>query len=35
MEGHLEHGMGCCDFKGEADPIAYGQAGGELYKKEN
>ena len=21
-------GMGCMDFKGEADPIAYGQAGG-------
>lgn len=28
MEGHMLHGMGCHDFKGEADPIAYGQAGG-------
>lgn len=28
MEGHLEKGMGCMDFKGEADPIAYGQAMG-------
>ena len=25
-EGRLEKGMGCHDFKGEADPIAYGQA---------
>jgi len=25
-QGHLEHGMGCMDFKGEADSIAYGQA---------
>ena len=34
MEGRLEHGMGCADFKGEADPIAYGQAGGDLHKKD-
>lgn len=25
-EGHMEHGMGMESFKGEADPIAYGQA---------
>lgn len=24
--GHMEHGMGMYDFKGEADPIAYGQS---------
>lgn len=24
--GHMEHGMGCMSFKGEADPIAYGQS---------
>lgn len=28
QEGHLSKGMGCHDFKGEADPIAYGQAMG-------
>lgn len=34
MEGHpgpgqgAMPGMGCMDFKGEADPIALGQAGG-------
>ncbi len=27
MEGHMEHGMGCHEFKGEAMDIAYGQAG--------
>lgn len=27
-EGRLEKGMGCSDFKGQADPIAYGQAMG-------
>lgn len=26
-EGRKEKGMGMKDFKGEADPIAYGQAG--------
>lgn len=26
-EGHMDHGMGCHDMKGEAMPIAYGQAG--------
>ena len=26
MEGKMEKGMGCHDFKGEADPIAFGQA---------
>lgn len=26
-EGHLEKGMGMKEFKEEADPIAYGQAG--------
>lgn len=25
-EGTMEHGMGMESFKGEADPIAYGQA---------
>ena len=25
--GHMEKGMGCKDFKGQADSIAYGQAG--------
>lgn len=34
MEGRLEKGMGCADFKGEADPIAFGQAGGELHMKD-
>lgn len=33
-EGHLMGGFGCSDFKAEADPIAYGQAGGELHKKD-
>ena len=27
MHGHQESGMGCHDFKGEAQDIAYGQAG--------
>lgn len=27
MQGHLDHGMGCNEFKGEAMGIAYGQAG--------
>jgi hypothetical protein len=26
-QGHMIQGMGMEDFKGEADPIAYGQAG--------
>lgn len=26
-QGHLESGMGMKDFKGQADSIAYGQAG--------
>jgi len=25
--GRAEHGMGCSEFKGQADSIAYGQAG--------
>lgn len=25
-EGHLMSGMGCEDYKSQADPIAYGQA---------
>ena len=28
-------GMGCMDFKGEADPIAYGQAGGPGMKSDH
>jgi hypothetical protein len=32
--GSAPHMMGCGDFKGEADPIAYGQAGGPLYAKD-
>ncbi len=32
--GHQESGMGCDSFKGEADPIAYGQAGAQ-YKEDN
>ena len=27
MQGHMASGMGLHEFKGEADPIAYGQAG--------
>jgi hypothetical protein len=27
--------MGCCDFKGEADPIAYGQAQGHMKEDQN
>lgn len=27
-QGHMERGMGCHEFKGQADSIAYGQAGG-------
>ena len=33
-EGHLEHGMGCHEFKNEADPIAIGQSGAEGYRKD-
>ncbi len=33
-EGRMEHGMGCMDFKGEADPIAYGQAASEQCTNE-
>lgn len=33
-EGHMEHGMGCADFKGEADPIAYGQSAGPGFKSD-
>jgi hypothetical protein len=25
-DGHMLQGMGCAEFKGDADPIAYGQA---------
>jgi len=35
MEGHMLHGMGCHEFKGEADPIAYGQASGPGCKSDN
>lgn len=34
MEGRMEKGMGCADFKSQADPIAMGQAGGKLHKKD-
>jgi hypothetical protein len=33
-EGHMESGWGCHDFKGQADPIAYGQASGEGCKSD-
>lgn len=33
-EGHMLHGMGCHDFKGEADPIAMGQASGSGCKSD-
>lgn len=33
--GHMEHGMGCHDFKGEADPIAMGQASSEGCKSDS
>lgn len=32
--GAAPHMMGCNDLKKEADPIAYGQAGGPLYAKD-
>ena len=32
--GHQMSGMGLDSFKGEADPIAYGQAGSQ-YKEDN
>lgn len=31
-EGRMEKGMGCASFKGEADPIAMGQASKEGYR---
>lgn len=34
-EGHMEHGMGVHEFKGEADSIAYGQAGKEGCSMDN
>jgi hypothetical protein len=34
MEGHMESGMGMYDFKGECDPIAYGQASEEGCKRD-
>ncbi len=34
MRGSQEAGMGCCDFKEEAHPIAYGQAGSQ-YMEDN
>lgn len=33
-QGHMLPGMGCMDFKGESDPIAYGQAGGSGCKSD-
>lgn len=33
-QGHLEHGMGCNDFKKQAMPIAYGQAASEGMKSD-
>ena len=33
-QGHMESGWGCMDFKGEADPIAMGQAGGPGMKSD-
>jgi hypothetical protein len=35
MDGHMERGMGCHEFKGEADPIAYGQAAEEGCRSDN
>lgn len=32
--GHQMSGMGCCDFKGEAAEIAYGQAGAQGVKSD-
>ena len=34
MEGRMEKGCGCADFKGEADPIAMGQSGEEGYRRD-
>ncbi len=33
--GHMEHGYGCMSFKGEADPIAYGQSAKEGCKMDD
>ena len=33
--GHQEHGMGCHDMKGEAQDIAYGQAGAQGCKSDS
>ncbi len=33
-EGHLDRSMGLGEFKGDADPIAYGQASREGCKKD-
>lgn len=35
MQGHLEKGMGMKDFKGDADDLAYGQAGGAGCKSDD
>jgi hypothetical protein len=35
QEGHMERGMGCHEFKGEAMDIAYGQAGTAGCKSDN
>jgi hypothetical protein len=32
--GHMEHGYGCMEFKGEADSIAMGQSGPEGAKSD-
>ena len=34
-QGHMEHGMGCHEFKDEAMDIAYGQAGTAGCAKDN
>ena len=33
-EGHMIHGMGCSDYKADADPISYGQSGREGAKSD-
>lgn len=35
MEGHMLSGMGMKEFKGEADPIAYGQASSQGCKSDD
>ena len=35
MSGHMLRGEGLHEFKGQADPIAYGQAAGPGFKSDN